>query len=158
ARYNADGTLDTTFGAGGFGPAGTVTTDFDGGDDVARAVVLQGSRIVVAGSAQSPDGSQSDFALARYDVNGDLDSSVPNTSPSRTDLPGPAGTVTTDFSPSLAGASALTVTADGQLVAVGSTRNTGRIQFAVVRYGADGTPDPTFGTGGATVLDFGNAG
>src|SRR2546425_829749 len=38
ARYNSDGTLDTTFGAGG-----TVLTDFSstGSDDVATAVAIQ---------------------------------------------------------------------------------------------------------------------
>src|SRR5262249_45062039 len=46
ARYNADGSLDTTFGTGG-----KVTTDFAGGNDLATGVVLQSDgRIVVAGS------------------------------------------------------------------------------------------------------------
>src|SRR5262249_21985269 len=84
---------DTDFGAGtgSFGPAGTVTTDFDGGGDVARAVVLQGNQIVAAGSAQSPDGSQSDFALARYNPDGTLDATFGNSGPTRGGLPRPAG-------------------------------------------------------------------
>lgn len=57
ARYNADGSLDTTFGADGM-----VTTDFfDASYDSANALALQiDGKIVVAGS------SDSDFALARY--------------------------------------------------------------------------------------------
>ncbi len=57
ARYNADGSLDPSFGSGG-----KVTTDF-GGFDVASGVALQADgKIIAAGQG----GSGSDFALARY--------------------------------------------------------------------------------------------
>ena len=71
ARFNTDGTLDTTFGSGG-----KVTTDFAGLTDRARRVVIQpDGRLVVAGYATvgtlaSPS---ADFALARYNVDGSLD-------------------------------------------------------------------------------------
>lgn len=58
-RFLADGTHDTTFGTGGF-----LTTDFGGGFDEARAVVLAGpDRVLAAGSSQA---MTNDFALARY--------------------------------------------------------------------------------------------
>jgi len=60
ARYNPDGTLDPTFGAGG-----QVTTDFAGGEDVASGVALQpDGKLVAVGHATI--GGQSDFALVRY--------------------------------------------------------------------------------------------
>jgi uncharacterized delta-60 repeat protein len=47
ARYNANGTLDTSFGSGGI-----VTTDIGSGSAFARAVIIEGSNAVVAGEAK----------------------------------------------------------------------------------------------------------
>src|SRR5687767_15978187 len=64
ARYNTDGTLDRSFGA-----SGAVVTDFSGGSDAAWAVTIQrDGKIVAAGVASR------DFALARYNTDGGLDS------------------------------------------------------------------------------------
>ncbi|MEI7933742.1 MAG: Ig-like domain-containing protein, partial [Chlorobiaceae bacterium] len=64
ARYNADGTLDGTFGVNG-----KVITDI-GGTDFATDVTLQSDgKIVVSGY------SNGDFALARYNTDGSLDTS-----------------------------------------------------------------------------------
>ena len=60
ARYHRDGTLDRSFGTGG-----RVTTDFAGGEDRAEGLVLQGDRLVAAGSTIGVSGGQR-FALARY--------------------------------------------------------------------------------------------
>ncbi|MGF1471252.1 MAG: hypothetical protein ACFB50_05840 [Rubrobacteraceae bacterium] len=61
ARYNADGTLDPSFGTNG-----TVTTDVGGNDSsFANAVALQpDGKIVAAGRAIT--GSGTEFAVARY--------------------------------------------------------------------------------------------
>lgn len=57
ARYDPDGTLDTSFGGDG-----KVTTDFTAEEDVASAVAIQSDgRIVAAGKARG-----NRFALARY--------------------------------------------------------------------------------------------
>ena len=68
ARYNANGSLDATFGTGG-----KVTTDFAGNDDAAFALALQqDGKLVAAGGANvgrsrtDYRGSGEDFALARY--------------------------------------------------------------------------------------------
>ena len=60
-RYNADGSLDTSFSGDG-----VVTTAISGASvDVANSIALQGDgKIVVAG--YSDNGSNDDFALARY--------------------------------------------------------------------------------------------
>lgn len=69
ARYTAFGELDASFGGG----AGIVTTNFVGGDDQARGVVVQSTgKIVAVGFARSDAGGY-DFALARYCPSGDLD-------------------------------------------------------------------------------------
>ena len=50
ARFNPDGTLDTTFGDGGY-----VSTDFHGGMDRPYEVLVQGDgRIVLVGTAALP--------------------------------------------------------------------------------------------------------
>jgi uncharacterized delta-60 repeat protein len=69
-RYTPDGSLDTTFGSGG-----RVVTDFAGGLDQARAILIQpDGRIVVAGFAGKSSGG-SGGALARYNSDGSPDPS-----------------------------------------------------------------------------------
>jgi len=60
ARYQSDGTLDPDFGSDG-----RVRTDFGSGDDRNRFVGVDAQgRIISAG--QAFDGTDFDFALARY--------------------------------------------------------------------------------------------
>lgn len=61
-HLTADGSPDTSFGT-----AGILFTDFLGGVDVARAVLVQqDDRIVAAGSAENAPNGVTDFAVARY--------------------------------------------------------------------------------------------
>jgi len=115
-RYNPNGTLDQTFGTAGF-----VTTDFAAGSgDVAKAVAIDASgNILVAGS------SNTDFALARYDASGNLDTSFNTT-----------GKVTTNFG-SVDAACAMALQPDGKIVLAGMSLS----KFALARYYADGTLD-----------------
>ena len=63
-RYNPNGSLDTSFSGDG-----KLTTDF-GGAEHAFAIALQADgKIIVAGRSTAGD----DFALARYNPNGSLD-------------------------------------------------------------------------------------
>lgn len=64
ARYDSDGSLDPTFGAGG-----KVITDFFGFSDNATALVVQpDGRVVAAGGANNVSSTGFDFALVRYNV------------------------------------------------------------------------------------------
>src|SRR5262249_45212120 len=82
-RYNPDGSLDTTFDSAG--RDGKVTTSFGGFDDGAYGVALQSDgKIVVAGFYNN--GSNYDFAVARYNSDGSLDTTF-----------GSGGKVTTSF-------------------------------------------------------------
>jgi len=85
ARYNANGTLDA-----GFGVNGKVTTDFNGTQDVANTITLQGNNILVGGYTTHPADFISDFALARYTPNGTLDSTFGEHGKVTTDLGGSA--------------------------------------------------------------------
>lgn len=70
ARYNANGTLDATFGVGGL-----VTTPIGPGDDVAYALALMPwGRLVAAGSSRiSTSAAGSDLSLVAYNADGTLD-------------------------------------------------------------------------------------
>ena len=119
ARYNADGSLDTSFDGDGL-----VTTDFSmGSDDVGIAVVLQSdSKILVAG--YSNRSGSPDFALARYNIDGSLDSSFAGD-----------GLLTTDFpiGESDVGAG-IAIQSDGKIVVTGRSDGSGSGDFALARY------------------------
>jgi uncharacterized delta-60 repeat protein len=134
ARYNSNGTLDTTFGTGG-----KVVTDF-GADDHAFSVALQADGKIVAAGMKGAD-----FALARYNTNGTLDGTF-----------GTGGKVVTDFAGSGDLAMGVAIRPDGKIVAVGRTivpfpQNSA---FAVARYNSNGTLDTSFGNGGKATTSF----
>ncbi len=145
ARFNPDGSLDNTFGNGGW-----VTTDFPHGGskakNEARAVAVQSDgKIVVAGFTSGSGGNQ-DFALVRYTSTGTLDGNF-----------GSFGKVTTSIGSSHDVATALALQSDGKIVAAGYATWADR-NFAAVRYNADGTLDTTFDTDGKKSIDVAGAG
>jgi uncharacterized delta-60 repeat protein len=146
ARYNSDGTLDTSFEGDGM-----ALVDF-GSEASARAVALQpDGKVVLAGWVSQPVGGGccvSDFALARLTSVGALDSSFNGD-----------GRVVTDFLPGTDNghdaAQAVLVQADGQIVAAGAgVGGVVSVDFAVARYLPDGSLDPTFGNDGLVTTDF----
>lgn len=140
ARYRPDGSLDPAFGNGGI-----AQTDFAGGYDAATAVAIQNGKILALG--QTGVGFSADFGLVRYKPNGSLDGSFGN-----------GGKVTTDFGavlPSDDAAGALAVEHGGKILAAGGVFTNGSAGFAVARYRRDGSLDPSFGTGGKVIVDFG---
>jgi uncharacterized delta-60 repeat protein len=122
ARYNADGTLDTSFGSGG-----TVTTAIGTSAFASSVVIDQQGRIVAAGGGLT--GSKQNFAIARYTTSGTLDPSL-----------GVTGHVTTPFGSGADFAKGLAIDSQGRLVAVGSTFNGADFDFALARYIGDQTP------------------
>ena len=137
ARYNTNGTLDTTFGRGG-----KVFTNFSRFGDTAFSVtVLANGKILAAGSASN--GFHTVFAMARYHSNGQLDATF-----------GTGGLVTDDVSELDNGIRDVAVQADGKIVAGGSARRPGNVDFALVRYAVNGQRDGSFGTGGLVLTAF----
>ncbi len=101
-------------------------------------------RIVVAGAASDPAGPGGFFAVARYLKNGALDTSFDGDGWKTTDLEG--------FDES---ALAVSVQPDGKILAAGTSANPDfSLDFALVRYNADGTDDLTFGALGRVITDF----
>ena len=109
ARYNPNGSLDTSFSGDG-----KQRTEFVEGLAEAAGVALQGNgKIVVVGHALPAGFSQYDFALARYNPDGSLDTSFSGD-----------GKQTTDFGGFDDGAAGVAIQGDGKIVAVGFA-NTG---------------------------------
>jgi uncharacterized delta-60 repeat protein len=143
ARYNADGSLDTSFSGDG-----QLTMDFGSWDDLANSVAIQADgKIVVAGWSSLIDGSV-DFALARYNADGSLDTSFSGD-----------GRLITDFGATTDIAVSVAIQADGKIVAAGtSLQSATEVDFAVARYNADGSLDTSFRGDGRLTTDFGTAG
>ncbi len=126
--------LDPTFGDGG-------RVSEPVGDGQASAVVIQPDGAIVTAGERGPFTAR-DFAVARHDAFGRLD-------------PG-FGVVGTDLGGDDDQAHDAAATPDGGIVAVGATDAAGPINqdFAVVRYGAGGTPV----AGGIVTTDFAGRG
>lgn len=138
-RYNADGSLDTSFDTDGI-----VKTQIGGGNDVINAIAIQADgKIVVAG--QVINGTNYDFALARYTTDGALDTSF--------DVDGrvitPVGTSNS------AEARAIAIQSDGKIVVAGAAYVTSSLDFALARYNTDGSLDTTFDVDGMVTTPIG---
>src|SRR5215471_1271543 len=143
-RFNQDGSLDQSFGTGG-----RVATDFFGMEDEAQAVAIQpDGKIVVAGRAAIAAATGGvldfDFALARYNHDGTLDTGF-----------GSGGKVTTHFGDGRNIGQAVLLQPDGHIVVAGGAPGVnGGLDFALARYSSTGTLDPSFGAGGMVRTDF----
>jgi uncharacterized delta-60 repeat protein len=190
-RYNANGTLDTTFDGDG-----KVTTDFSGQADLGFVAVIQPDRKIVVAGRTAPLGGTTSFALARYNPNGSLDTTfdgdgkvivdvaagIPDEafriaiqSDAKIVAVGRAGSdwalirlhlngaldttfdgdgkVTTDFGGATDYAFDLAITQEGGIIAGGD----GNSNFGLARYNGNGALDPGFGTGGLVTTDFSGA-
>jgi uncharacterized delta-60 repeat protein len=131
ARYNPDGSLDTSFGSNG-----KVTTGvFNGGPCGATAGAIQpDGKIVIAGYAYNSSQMKYYFAVARYNTNGSLDTSFDGDG------------ITTTAALDALWASSVVIQPDGKIVAGGSTGSTGgpSDKFILTRYNPNGSVDTTF--------------
>jgi uncharacterized delta-60 repeat protein len=141
-RYNADGSLDTTFGTGG-----KAITDINRGGDVAYTMGLQpDGRIVLAGTTTPKNTSNVDLAVVRYNADGGLDTSF-----------GTGGKVTRHFAFPLAanvhgGMDMVIDSSTNKVVVVAQLTQD---PLVVVRLNTNGSPDASFGSNGAGYVSFG---
>jgi len=136
ARYNADGSLDTSFGTNGW------TSTTIGANSQAAAVAVQSDgKIVVGGSANG------DFAVVRYNADGSLDTGF-----------GTSGKTTVDFAGSTDGIYGLALQSDGKIVATGQACTAGGVaQFGTVRLTTSGALDTSFNTTGKVQTALGSS-
>ena len=132
-RFNADGSLDPSFG-----DAGVIKYNYGSVDDEGEDLTLtpDGS-ILVAGVTVTQTYNYSAL-LVKFTPSGELDTTFGN-----------AGTVKEDIG-TFDFASSVEVMDDGRIVMGGSSGAAppGAFDLAVWKYHADGTPDMTFGTNG----------
>ena len=128
ARFEADGSLDTTFGSGGW-----VRVDVNGTNrqDFGYGVALQDDGKIVA------VGGDGDFIAVRLTTAGALDTTFSGDGKARTDVSG------------FDEAWDVGIASDGKIVVAGSANG-----FGVVRYLTDGTLDTTFSGDGRTSIRF----
>jgi uncharacterized delta-60 repeat protein len=134
-RFNANGTLDTTFGVNGL-----ATINFSGSTgDQANAVAIQADgKIVVAGSATLAGLQQ--FGLVRFNANGSLDTTF-----------GKGGFVTIPTPSLAAAADSIVVQTNGRIVVAGTAGG----NFAIARVHSDGLQDSDFNGNGIDVFNIG---
>ena len=125
------GAIDVSFGADG-----ALRTNFGGTYDWAYATVIQPDGRILAAGVSNAHGTY-DFALARYTATRDLDPTF-----------GDGGVVLTDFGESYDWAYALALRSDGTILVAGVSDASGSKDFALARFGPNGTLDRNFGRGG----------
>ncbi len=143
ARYNTNGSLDSTFGIGGI-----VSTSI-GFSSIVYSIAIQSNGKIVVGGLSGNDTAYV-FALARYTTNGSLDNTFGN-----------GGIVTMAI-----GTSSLlfsvAIQSDGKIIAVGTiytTKSQSMPKMCLVRFTTNGSLDNAFGivtttnTGKKTCLD-----
>jgi uncharacterized delta-60 repeat protein len=145
ARYNSDGSLDTSFGTGGkFTHNFSDPRAYDVAIQSASEVAIQkDGKIVVTGTTLAYP-TFYDFVTVRLNPDGTFDNSFAS-----------QGWVLTDFAYNTDNANTIILQPDGKILVGGSTfYNSSQSDFALVRFNTDGTLDPSFGTNGKVHTDF----
>lgn len=140
ARYNSDGSIDSTFGFNGMN-----TMDFNSDNDFVHSMALQqDGKIVVVGQVYGSFGSN--MGIARFNANGSYDFSF--SSDAR---------LSVGFGFTQAVAHSVAVQTDGKIVLVGSTNNGTDDDLAIARIEPNGTLDAGFDSDGQVLVDFSGA-
>jgi uncharacterized delta-60 repeat protein len=134
ARYGPKGVLDKSWGKDG-----RVTVDLSSSDESIRDLLfVPGGKLVGVGYAES--GLIPRFAVARFRPKGTLDPEFGN-----------KGFNLTDVSKGSDIGYGAALQSDGKIVVVGYANNSGKADWGLVRYGAKGRLDKTFGGDGKVV-------
>lgn len=132
ARYNTNGSLDTTFSGDG-----KLTHWIGAQEDLIEDLAIQPDGKIVAAGSSAGIFTDFDFVVARYNSNGVLDPTFNDTgvrvTPSMSDA---------DYGKGVA------IQSDGRIVLAGYSRNGSDGSATVLRYTADGQKDSAFGTAG----------
>ncbi|HLM60374.1 MAG TPA: hypothetical protein VK308_06205, partial [Pyrinomonadaceae bacterium] len=145
ARFNADGSLDTSFGTGGY--------------RIVQASVLgelwdmkltPDNRIVLVGKAETNfnDGNHSDYVLMKLTADGQLDTGFGTGGINRFDLT-PATVSDTEVLQSVQ------LLPDGKILSFGRTGDS-VVDAVIMRFLPNGQLDPGFGANGVRIVDYNN--
>ncbi len=142
ARFNPDGSRDSTFGRDG-----QVITYLEGRDNASGMAIQTNGKIIVLGNIPRADGYLPTKAvLLRYNADGSRDPTFGNNG---------QATIILRWSH---GAEAIALQADDKILVIGALLDpTNRPDFALLRYNSNGTIDSTFGNDGMAISDFGDS-
>lgn len=130
-RFLTNGDLDEDFGDFGFATQNVQNAQVGG------VALYPDGRVLLVGSINTGSGNQ--FALVRFEADGDVDGTF-----------GSDGRTTTDFGGSSSRIARVVLQPDGRAVVVGTSGG----DLAVARYLLDGTLDTSFSEDGKQVVDF----
>ncbi|MEX0682183.1 MAG: hypothetical protein WD904_01340 [Dehalococcoidia bacterium] len=141
AMYNADGTLDDSFGDDGK----TTTSFFSSRDWIEEIFALPDGRVLAVGDGLVDPGNFGQFQdtlfMARYNANGTLDETFGNSN----------GFIIID-KPGSQEVQGAVLADDGKIIVVGVHEETGSQAF-IARFDSEGNPDAAFGQSGWVFLD-----
>jgi uncharacterized delta-60 repeat protein len=144
-RLNYNGSVYTSFGN-----AGRAVANFLGRGSFGRAFRIDldpFGHIIAGGIARAKNASlnENKFAAARFNMNGQLDTTFNNT-----------GMVTYDFAGLNNNGRSIVAQADGKLIVTGAAQisSTDSADFGLVRFNYDGTLDTTFGNSGSVTTNI----
>jgi uncharacterized delta-60 repeat protein len=141
ARFNSDGTLDTTFGS-----SGKVIQPIGSSSDHGRSLAIQtDGKILLGGYCIGV--SNYDFCIARFNsTNGSLDTTF-----------GSSGKVIQPIGSSTDYGQSLAIQPDGKILLGGSCHNGSNYDFCIALFNSDGTLDTTFGSSGKVIQPIGSS-
>jgi uncharacterized delta-60 repeat protein len=136
-RFTSAGVLDSSFGSGG-----KIFTNFYGYADSLSDMVVIGNNIIVGGKVSKSSAVAFQFGLAKYNLNGQLDTTF-----------GAGGKVVSDIYGESNLLETIVMQSDGKIIA-GGTVSYGSIphDIALARYNPNGTSDSTFGLSGTGLV------
>jgi len=137
AKFNDNGMLDKSFGG-----EGKVITDFGYRDDAINKLIPNDEKTFYA-IGRASNGTDDDFAVARYDYDGNLDYSFNN-----------IGRVWIDFGMSDDVAYTAEKTDEGDIIIGGSSNSGATPKVAFAKIKSDGSLDTSFGDNGLKVWKF----
>jgi len=143
ARYNENGSLDTSFGTNG---TGQIIASVGVGGGSAEAIVLQADGKIVIGGSARDQMFKADFMVARLNGNGQFDPTFGTNGVTITNVSGDDDDRATDIA----------LQSDGKIVAVGVAEMQQTSDFAMIRCNSNGSLDASFGSGGKVITSFGS--
>ena len=142
-RFNANGTLDNTFGIGGK-VIYAYNDPHQYANDMYDLAITTGQKIMTVGRTTTNLNSSA-FAVARFNADGSFDNTF-----------GSNGIVLTFIGNPFAAARTIEIQNDGKAVVGGSTYSTTAQSFAIARYNVDGSLDNSFSNDGIDTIYFYN--